>query len=139
MVTIRRAWIVLSLLLFTASVTAQYKNELEMIAGKHTSPSRIVKPLTSPEKFPNELSQLAIGAIRLYQRHISSQDIPVCNFTPSCSEYGAQALREYGVVLGSIMIADRLQRCNAMAREYYRVDPFTQLCIDPVSHNRLFK
>ena len=59
------------------------------------------------------------GAIRFYQRYLSSLRHGRCRFTPSCSEYAAQCIRLHGVVEGSALAADRLVRCNAAAGRFY--------------------
>jgi putative membrane protein insertion efficiency factor len=57
----------------------------------------------------------ATGAIRVYQRYLSDLRHTRCRFTPSCSEYAAQAIARYGLIDGSARAADRLMRCNASA------------------------
>jgi putative membrane protein insertion efficiency factor len=64
----------------------------------------------------------AIGAIRFYQRYLSSLHHSRCRFTPSCSEYAAQAIATYGLPEGSARAADRLMRCNASASGTYPRD-----------------
>jgi putative membrane protein insertion efficiency factor len=61
----------------------------------------------------------ATGAIRFYQQHLSSLRHGHCRFTPSCSEYAAQAIARYGLVEGSARAADRLMRCNESAEGFY--------------------
>jgi putative membrane protein insertion efficiency factor len=61
----------------------------------------------------------ATGAIRVYQRYLSDLRHARCRFTPSCSEYAAQAIARYGLVDGSARAADRLMRCNASASGAY--------------------
>ena len=80
---------------------------------------------------PTELKLAAMGAIRLYQIFISSQDMSVCNFTPSCSRFGMASIRRYGLLVGGIMTADRLLRCNGLNREYYPLHPETGKCYNP--------
>jgi uncharacterized protein len=53
-----------------------------------------------------------VSAIRAYQRRISSRRPPVCRFTPSCSEYTAQALLTHGTWRGLRLGAGRLLRCR---------------------------
>lgn len=53
-----------------------------------------------------------IGLIRVYQRRISAHRPPVCRFTPSCSEYTAQALTAHGTRRGLWLGARRLLRCR---------------------------
>lgn len=50
--------------------------------------------------------------IRLYQKMISSQDLPSCNFSPSCSNFGFQSIQQEGLFRGILLSADRLLRCN---------------------------
>jgi len=50
--------------------------------------------------------------IRLYQRLISPMLPSSCRYTPSCSEYTAQAIERYGIVRGVIKGAWRIMRCN---------------------------
>src|SRR5580765_2816719 len=59
----------------------------------------------------------SIEAIRVYQRYISSLRHVRCRFSPSCSEYAAQAIAAYGLAEGSARAADRLMRCNASAAD----------------------
>ena len=61
----------------------------------------------------------AIGAIRVYQHYLSDLRHTRCRFTPSCSEYAAQAIARYGLIDGSARAADRLMRCNASAAGAY--------------------
>lgn len=56
--------------------------------------------------------RLLVGCIRVYQRGISQWTPATCRFTPSCSEYAAQALGKYGVVRGTGMAVMRLLRCH---------------------------
>jgi len=37
---------------------------------------------------------------------------PLCRFHPTCSEYGAEAFRRFGVVKGFYLAAKRLSRCH---------------------------
>jgi putative component of membrane protein insertase Oxa1/YidC/SpoIIIJ protein YidD/tetratricopeptide (TPR) repeat protein len=83
-----------------------------------------------------EIRFFASEAIRLYQRFLSSQDRPSCNFHPSCSRFGNEAIRRHGLQ-GVCMTFDRLQRCNGLSRQFYRLDPLTHLAIDPVSEHLL--
>jgi putative component of membrane protein insertase Oxa1/YidC/SpoIIIJ protein YidD len=70
--------------------------------------------------------------ITLYQKFLSSQDAPVCNYEPSCSHYGQATIRSRGIFLGALMTSDRLQRCIGAARWYYPLDPRTLRALDPV-------
>ncbi len=74
------------------------------------------------------LRSLAILPIRLYQRLISPMLGEHCKYYPSCSEYAAQAIRDYGILRGLILAVWRLLRCN----------PWSDGGFDPVERQRLF-
>ncbi|OHA09156.1 MAG: membrane protein insertion efficiency factor YidD [Candidatus Sungbacteria bacterium RIFCSPLOWO2_01_FULL_59_16] len=46
-----------------------------------------------------------------------------CRFIPTCSAYGEAALRQYGLMLGSVLLLRRLIRCH----------PWSEGGYDPVS------
>ena len=50
--------------------------------------------------------------VRVYQRLISPLFPSSCRYTPTCSEYAAQALTRHGFVRGLWMSARRVLRCN---------------------------
>jgi putative component of membrane protein insertase Oxa1/YidC/SpoIIIJ protein YidD len=80
----------------------------------------------------NEFKTIGLSLIRLYQTVISSQDRPACLFSKSCSRFAATAIDQRGFVVGVLMTADRLQRCNELARHYYPEDPLSGLSVDPI-------
>lgn len=91
-------------------------------------------------KLDSEFKLLAVGFINLYKKFISPQDMECCNFTLSCSSFGVYSIKKYGILFGMLMASDRLQRCNSLARKYYRIDPQTGLAIDfSPDHYFLFK
>ncbi len=55
---------------------------------------------------------ILIGSIRAYQKLISPMIGPHCRFHPTCSEYSIQAVRKYGVLLGSWKGIRRIFRCH---------------------------
>lgn len=59
---------------------------------------------------------LLLGLVRCYQLLVSPLLGPVCRYGPSCSSYGATALREHGAVVGTWLTARRLLRCHPWAR-----------------------
>ena len=81
----------------------------------------------------SELKLTATALIRLYQKFISSQDSPTCNFVPTCSHFGMACVQEYGVLRGICLTADRLLRCNGSQSPYYHKDLKTGKNIDPIS------
>jgi putative membrane protein insertion efficiency factor len=77
----------------------------------------------------NPLSLLLVGMIRVYQRLLSPLLGPRCRYYPSCSEYAAQAVTEFGILRGVVLSGWRLLRCN----------PWSPGGLDPIEAQRLFK
>jgi putative component of membrane protein insertase Oxa1/YidC/SpoIIIJ protein YidD len=84
----------------------------------------------------NELKLALKLGIRAYQFALSSQDLPVCNFVPSCSNFAMTAIDWAGVVRGLLLASDRLQRCHnlAGALRFYTRDESSGRYWDPVDH-----
>jgi putative membrane protein insertion efficiency factor len=80
----------------------------------------------------SEIELFFTGAIRFYQLFISPQDMPSCNFVPSCSQFGAEAIRRLGILRGILLTSDRLQRCNSMSISRYQTDYKSGKLVDPV-------
>jgi putative membrane protein insertion efficiency factor len=66
--------------------------------------------------------------LHLYRRVISPLVGPHCRYSPSCSEYAVEAVREYGVIRGGVLAAWRVMRCN----------PWSHGGHDPVAKQRIF-
>lgn len=77
-----------------------------------------------PDFRPQHIPQtLLLGVIRLYQLTLSRlMPADTCRFYPTCSRYGFEAIRKYGVIKGGLMAGWRVLRCN----------PFTPGGYDPV-------
>jgi putative membrane protein insertion efficiency factor len=58
------------------------------------------------------LSLPLILLIRIYQTAISPWMGPKCRFTPTCSNYGLEALRKHGLFKGVWLIFRRVSRCH---------------------------
>ena len=76
--------------------------------------------------------RLFVGAIRFYQRFISTQDAPACNFTPSCSQFGVESFRNFDFLRAILLTSDRLQRCNGVSTSPYSLDPISGRFKDPI-------
>ena len=88
-------------------------------------------PFNPRESTPIRL--FSTGLIRLYQKYISTQDQPACNFSPSCSRFGMGAIQKYGFSRGILLTADRLLRDNGiMLHTHYPFDEVSGKYIDPV-------
>lgn len=73
------------------------------------------------------IREVFILPIKLYRRFISPlKGTPTCRFTPTCSAYAIQAIREWGVIAGTALAVWRLLRCN----------PFSAGGYDPVPERK---
>ena len=67
--------------------------------------------------------------LHFYRAIISPNLPPRCRYYPSCSTYGMQAVRELGVVRGTILAVWRVVRCN----------PWSPGGVDELADRRLFR
>ena len=58
------------------------------------------------------LVNIMVGMIRLYQGAISPYLPPSCRYTPTCSQYGVEALRKHGPLKGGWLTLKRILSCN---------------------------
>ena len=62
--------------------------------------------------FCKALSALMIGLIKLYQMTLSPLIGRSCRYTPTCSNYGLEAIRKYGPFKGGWLTLKRIVSCN---------------------------
>ena len=84
------------------------------------------KPLST---LGRALREVVLAPVHLYRRLISPALPNRCKYYPSCSAYLVQAVRELGVVRGTIVAAWRLARCN----------PWSHGGVDELSDRSLFR
>jgi uncharacterized protein len=73
--------------------------------------------------------EVVLAPVMVYQRLISPALPRRCKYEPTCSRYAVQAVREYGILMGLVLAAWRLLRCN----------PWSHGGFDPVEAQRLFE
>lgn len=65
---------------------------------------------------------ISIGLLRVYKAavspalHMIAGCSGACRFQPTCSEYAAIAVSEYGVLRGGVMAVGRILRCHPLHR-----------------------
>jgi hypothetical protein len=88
---------------------------------------------SAPESTLVRARRLAVEVLLLplhvYMRFISPALPRRCKYEPTCSAYALTAVRELGVIRGTILAAWRLLRCN----------PWSHGGWDPVSERHLFR
>jgi putative component of membrane protein insertase Oxa1/YidC/SpoIIIJ protein YidD len=128
-------FIVISCLFLGLSVL---KSEAQFSKYRNVLPSGNLKlEYAQAKNNKNEIQVAFSGLFLMYKTFFSSQDLTVCTFTPSCSEYGILAVKQFGMVKGGVMTMDRLTRCNGLSPQNYEVDKKTFLLKDDPSHIHL--
>jgi putative membrane protein insertion efficiency factor len=61
---------------------------------------------------PTAPARVGLAAIRGYQLAISPHLGVRCRYAPTCSAYGAEAVRRYGLAAGTRITAARIRRCT---------------------------
>ncbi len=65
------------------------------------------------------MNRIALILIRFYQRFISPALPPSCIYTPTCSQYGYEAIARYGIFKGGWLTLKRIARCHPWAQGGY--------------------
>jgi putative component of membrane protein insertase Oxa1/YidC/SpoIIIJ protein YidD/TM2 domain-containing membrane protein YozV len=77
-------------------------------------------PADSILKSPNIsfFSKVALLPIAGWQRISYNTNLFNCQFYPSCSNYGTDAIKKYGIIKGGAVASERITRCNPKAYHY---------------------
>lgn len=70
--------------------------------------SALTSAMTAVARWP---ANILIFSIELYRTYVSPTRMPVCRFTPTCSEYAVTALRTRGLIVGVGLTVVRLAKC----------------------------
>ncbi|MEE1154255.1 MAG: membrane protein insertion efficiency factor YidD [Acutalibacteraceae bacterium] len=65
------------------------------------------------------LKRPLIWLIKFYRKRISPNTPPSCKFTPTCSQYGLEAIEKFGAFKGGFMTLWRILRCNPFSKGGY--------------------
>jgi hypothetical protein len=65
------------------------------------------------------LTTMMVASIGVYKNFISPLLPPACRFLPTCSQYGVQAIEDFGPTKGAILTAWRLLRCSPLGGKGY--------------------
>ena len=62
------------------------------------------------------MKQALLILLRGYKRVISPWILPSCRYVPTCSDYAAEAVEQYGSLHGGAKALLRVLRCHPLAR-----------------------
>jgi len=92
-------------------------------------------PAADERELPAKMSVVSFARtvvtapIVVYRRVLSPALPRRCKYEPTCSAYAVDAIREYGILRGSVLAVWRLLRCN----------PWSYGGYDPVQDQRVFR
>lgn len=72
------------------------------------------------------MKYILIKMIKLYQR-IPGPWHDSCRFTPTCSNYGIEAIERYGSIKGGFMTFKRILKCNPFGPRGYDPVPIKEV------------
>lgn len=65
------------------------------------------------------MKKLLLALIKFYRFAISPHTAPSCKYTPTCSQYGLEAIERFGALKGSALTIWRILRCNPFSKGGY--------------------
>ena len=124
------------ILIFTAQLWAQ--NDVAIINDHYFNTDSYAKKFANrkittkleKDKDTPFIANLFMEAVYVYKDYISPQDMDVCTFHPSCSEYAFLCLKHQSFPEAILNTGDRLMRCYSANYVYYRRDEVTGLSED---------
>jgi putative membrane protein insertion efficiency factor len=80
------------------------------------------------------LVAIVLAPVAFYRRVLSPlKRAPSCIYLPTCSEYAIVAVRQRGIVVGSVLALARLLRCNPLFHGGYDPVPGARRCAHHVA------
>lgn len=104
---------------------ALLQNNAEKIPPKRFRPYTQLKKRNDAISKINPINLVFSGLMFFYQNVLSSQINANCMYSPSCSEFSKCSIKQHGLVVGILLSADRLNRCNritALEQIMYKPD-----------------
>ena len=65
------------------------------------------------------MKYIFIFLIELYRKYLSPLKSTKCPYFPSCSEYGLEAVKRHGSMIGGVLTIYRICRCNPLSKGGY--------------------
>ena len=97
----RRLWVT------TSSSKSDEENSKEDANGEDEQTKPETQQPNNKKEMENPVSTGMISALGFYKGFISPLLPPACRFVPTCSQYGVQAIQEFGPGKGSILIGKK--------------------------------
>jgi putative membrane protein insertion efficiency factor len=96
---------------------AESQDDNKAIPDGDTQAGDDAEPRTEEDE--TVMTSAMVATIGVYKNFISPLLPPACRFVPTCSQYGVQAIKEYGPNKGVILTSWRLLRCSPFGGKGY--------------------
>lgn len=121
-----------------------FKEDLTLVdsALSEKAPNTVNRPYIFKDqkktfKNSNPVSLFYGGSLFVYQNVFSQHLSASCLFEPSCSDFSKKAVKEFGLLKGTLLSFDRLSRCNRIAAtdlKFHEIDPKTHRFHDAIKN-----
>ena len=78
------------------------------------------------------MKQILIVLIKFYRKYLSPLKTTRCPYTPTCSEYGLEAIEKYGAFKGGLLALGPVKGLLLAIWRILRCNPFSHGGYDPV-------
>jgi len=94
----------------------------------YEQPCYVLRSIRKSRCYKNSVSYKALNPlvgkilmlpVQFYRFFISPLLIPTCRFIPTCSDYTVDALKQYGVLKGILLVIKRILKCNPFHKGGY--------------------
>ena len=65
------------------------------------------------------MKKIFVSIIKFYRKYLSPLKTTKCPYFPSCSQYGLEAVEQYGALVGGMLAIWRILRCNPFSKGGY--------------------
>ena len=127
-----KGWYSLLFLVLYLNGIAQKADDIKKFENLFQEPKPAYNWRAQLKDNKNEISFVFSAVFVAYKELLSSQDIDACVFTPSCSVYAIESIKEEGIIRGYLNAIDRLTRCNPGRHKNLPIDASTGKYFDPV-------
>ena len=71
------------------------------------------------------MKKIFVSIIKFYRKYLSPLKSTKCPYFTSCSQYGLEAVEQYGALVGGMLAIWRILRCNPFSKGGY--DPVPKI------------
>lgn len=101
--------------IYNTSYAQSDKIDIAIFNAKNNNQTSLEDRFTKTNNIENNPKGILFSLLKFYKKNISQQISAECLYEISCSSFSQMALREFGILKGVALTADRLARCNRIS------------------------